>query len=195
MELMTKRSLLRDFIDADLPAFEAYHADPRSLESYGTDEVNPGHARQLIQLFRAWATEQPRHNFQVAIIRRDDAQTLIGCCGLRSKDSEPGKAELGVELAPEYWGRFGYAIEIMRSLVDFGFADLGLREIYGSTVSANTKIWRLATSFAAVAVERPTPAWMMAKGWRQIEWQICRDQWEQGRLTIRSSRMPQVASA
>lgn len=182
MELATKRFVLRDFVDADLPAFEAYHADPRSLALYGADQAKPGHARELFELFKIWAAERPRLNFQVAIIRRDEPQTLIGCCGLRGKDSESGKAELGIELAPEFWGRFGYAIEAMRSLVDYGFADLGLGEIYGGTVSANTKIGRLASSFGAVAVGRPTPAWMVARGWRQIEWQLSRKHWEQGVL-------------
>ena len=186
MELMTKRFMLRDFCDADRPAFEAYHADPRSHELYGANESDSGHAGQLIQLFKGWATEQPRLNFQLAIVRRNEAQTLIGCCGLRSKDSDPGKAELGIELAPEYWGRFGYAIEVMISLADFGFSNRGLKGIYGSTVSANPKIERLATSFGAAAVERPAPTWMMAKGWRQIEWRISRSQWEAGRPTIRT---------
>ena len=175
MQLTTKRFLLRDFVADDLPAFEAYHADPRSSELYGPEEDNPELAGDLVRLFMAWSAEEPRLNYQFAIVRRDGA--LIGCGGLRLRDAGPGRAELGVELAPEYWGRYGYAAEIMKGLVDFGFDDLGLTQIFGSTVSANSKIARLVSAFGAVSVERSTPGWMVAKGWRQIEWQIDRGQW------------------
>lgn len=187
MELLTQRFLLRDFVPQDAPAFEAYHADSRSIELYGPEQSEPGHAKELLDLFRTWAIERPRLNYQLAIVRRAGTQTLIGCCGLRSAGSETGRAELGIELAPEYWGRYKYAIEVMRALVEVGFGELGLQEIYGGTVSANYRIARLVKSFGATAVIRPTPEWMAAKGWSQIEWQVTREQWENGRLTFHSS--------
>jgi [ribosomal protein S5]-alanine N-acetyltransferase len=187
MEIVTKRFLLRDFIEDDAPAFEAYHADPRSLEFYGADEAKPGHAQELLEIFKNWAGEHPRHNYQLAILQRKEPHILVGCCGLRSVDSEARKAELGIELAPNYWGRYGYAIEVMRALVEFGFGSLGLKEIYGGTVSANARIARLVGAFGAVAIARPTPAWMAARGWSRIEWQITRQQWESGRLTRRQT--------
>lgn len=187
MELLTARFLLRDFVPGDAPAFEAYHADSRSLEFYGEDEASPGHAVELIDRFRVWSMERPRLNYQLAIVRRDEVQTLVGCCGLRSAGSGPGKAELGIELAPDYWGRFRYAIEVVRALVEFGFAEMNLREIYGGTVSANSRMARLARSFGATAVVLPTPEWMTAKGWTCVEWRISRTQWENGRLTVQLS--------
>ena len=181
MEIVTKRFLLRDFIEDDAPAFEAYHADPRSLEFYGADEAKPGHAQELLEIFKNWAGEHPRRNYQLAILQRKEPHILVGCCGLRSADPEARKAELGIELAPNYWGRYGYAIEVMRALVEFGFGSLGLKEIYGGTVSANARIARLVGAFGAVAIARPTPAWMAARGWSRIEWQITRAQWESRR--------------
>jgi ribosomal-protein-alanine N-acetyltransferase len=128
----------------------------------------PGHARELIQLFRFWAAARPRLNYQLAIIQRNDPQALVGCCGVRCADSEPGTAELGIELALEYWGRYAYATEVLRGLVELGFGTLELQAIYGGTVSANTRVARLVSSFGATAVVRPT--------------------WEGGRLARRSSR-------
>lgn len=178
MQILTTRFLLRDFVPADVPAFEAYHADPRTLELYGPAQATPGHAKQLLDLFRIWAEARPRLNYQLAIVRRDDVQILIGCCGLRTANTEPGKAELGIEMAPAYWGRYKYAIEVMQALIEFGFGTLELQEIYGRTVSANSRIGRLVASFGATAVNRPTPLWIAAKGWRQIEWKMTREHWE-----------------
>jgi ribosomal-protein-alanine N-acetyltransferase len=190
MEIVTQRFVLRDFIEDDASAFEAYHADPRSLEFYGANEAKPGHAQDLLKMFRNWAGEHPRCNYQLAIIRRKEPAILVGCCGLRRAAAEANTAELGIELAPNYWGRYAYAIEVMRALVEFGFGCLGLKEIYGGTVSANVRMTHLASAFGAVARAQSTPAWMAARGWRRIEWQITRAQWESGRLTLR--RPPDV---
>lgn len=182
MKIETRRFLLRDFEAEDWPAFEAYHADPRSAEFYGEAQSHPDHARELFELFSRWAGEEPRCNYQLAIVRRDAGQTLVGCCGLRRDEPTSPAAELGIELAPDYWGRYRYAVEVMVALAEFGFTGLELREIYGGTVSANSRIARLAESLGARAVVRPAPEWMAARGWQQVEWQIGREQWRE-RLT------------
>lgn len=185
MELTTRRFLLRDFSDADTVAFEAYHSDPRSHEFYGAEHATPEHARELLRLFGKWAAEQPRVNYQLAIVRREQAPALVGCCGLRREHPEADSAELGIELAPQYWGRYAYAIEVMLALVEFGFGALSLQSIYGGTVSANARIARLASAFGATAVTRPTPDWMREKGWTRVEWRIDRQQWEAARRAKR----------
>ena len=180
MEIVTKRFLLRDFVDSDESAFLAYQADPRMLEFYGDEEAKPGHARELLDTFRKWAQERPRSNYQLAIVRRDESRRLVGCCGLRGVDTAAYTAELGIELAPQEWGRHGYAIEVLRALAKFGFDELGLSEIHGSTVSVNARIARLASSLGAVATRQATPAWMTARGWSRVEWRVTREQWEKG---------------
>lgn len=188
MELKTNRFLLRDFTEADTAAFEAYHDDPRSQEFDGAEEGTRKQACQLLALFKAWASSQPRLNYQLAIVRRNSPQVLIGCCGVRCESAEIGTAELGIELAPDYWGRHAYAIEVMNGLVEFAFNTLGLQEVYGSTVSANSRIARLVRAFGATAVAQPSPAWMSSRGWTQIEWRIGKQQWQSGRLTRPSIR-------
>lgn len=194
MEIVTNRFLLREFVDSDIPQFEEYHSDPRSLEFYGAEEAKPGHARELIALFQAWAAEQPRRNYQLAIIQLKVPQALVGCCGVRCSGSEPGTGELGIELAPGYWGRYGYAIEILHALIDFGFGPLELQTIYGRTVSANSRLARLVSSFGATAIDLPTPVWMSGRGWIQVEWRVTRQQWESGWLTLRSRETCQKAA-
>lgn len=186
MEIVTNRFLLRDFEDSDILEFEKYHIDPRSQEFYGTEEAKPGYARELIALFQYWAAEQPRLNYQLAIIQRKAPNALIGCGGVRCAGLELGTAELGIELAPKYWGHYGYAAEILRALIDFGFGTLELQTINGRTASANSRVGRLVGAFGATAATLPTPAWMSAKGWIQVEWKVTRQQWESGHLTLRS---------
>jgi ribosomal-protein-alanine N-acetyltransferase len=181
MEIVTRRFLLRDFTEAERPGFIAYHADPRYLALAGPDVADPQHSQRLFKTFRDWTSEQPRRNYQLAILQRHEPQALVGCCGLRGAGCESGKAELGIELAPAYWARHGYAIEVGRTLLGFGFGDLGLQEICGVTVDANARIARLAEWFGAEAVAtRAGAAWMSARGWNETEWRITRDQWRRG---------------
>jgi len=132
-----------------------------------------------LETFRLWAGERPRRNYQLAIVQLQEPQAMVGCCGLRGAGCETGRAELGVELAPQYWGRYGYALEVTHALLEFGFGDLGLCEIGGFTAGANARVARLASWFGAVAIAtRPGPDWMRARGWRETKWRISRDCWE-----------------
>ena len=178
MEILTGRFLLRDFIEADRAAFVSYQADPRARAFYGPAEPGPDQADRLFETFRSWARERPRLNYQLAIVQRAEPHALVGCCGLRRAGAEPGEAELGIELAPAYWGRYGYAVEVGRALLDFGFGTLGLDAVSGSTVSANGRVQRLAAWFGAeVASVRPGAAWMAEREWSEVRWQIRRDGW------------------
>jgi ribosomal-protein-alanine N-acetyltransferase len=191
MELLTSRFLLRDFMASDRAAFLAYQQDPRYLELHGADEAAPSHAEALFETFKRWGSERPRRNYQLAAARRHEPTSLVGCCGLRMQDCGQGRAELGVELAPDYWGRYAYALEISRALLDFGFDELGLTEIFGVTASAKDRVARLATWFGAtVTARRPGPLWMQARGWTEVEWRITRQDREQAAGTRRPNVAP-----
>lgn len=76
-------------------------------------------------------------------------------------------------------GRYAYAIEVTKALIEFGFHNLGLKEIRGVSVSANLRVTRLAQRYGFVAIgTRPSPNWMSDRSWSQIEWQLTRESWE-----------------
>ncbi|MEH2207159.1 MAG: GNAT family N-acetyltransferase [Nostoc sp.] len=178
MDITTKRFLLRDFVQEDEPAFLAYHADPRYAEFCSPEEVTPDFTYQLFQRFIQWATEVPQCNYQLAIVDRRNLE-LIGCGGLRQDGYAAGQAELGIELAPQHWGRYAYAIEVGKALIDFGFRDLELKEIIGLSVSANLRVSRLAERYGFQAIgTQPGSSWMQMQGWSQIKWQLTRESWE-----------------
>lgn len=157
-EIFTPRLRLRDFTPADEAAFVAYRDDP-------------GQGRSLLERFAAWRKAEPRTNFQLAVCRRDEAETLVGCCGLRGEGMAPGIAEYGLELAPTWQGRYRYAIEITEAMFGYGFDTLQLDEIVGKTTEANDRIHRLAGWYGAV---------LGAHGGGAVEWRIKCDVWRAG---------------
>jgi [ribosomal protein S5]-alanine N-acetyltransferase len=178
MEIFTNRFLLRDFIKQDESAFFAYHADPKYAEFCAPEELAPSYTKNLLELFERWAAELPRCNYQLAIVDRRNLK-LIGCCGLRRESYNSDKAEMGIELAPQFWSRYRYAIEVGKGLIEFGFRDLALKEIRGISVSANHRIARLAKRYGFVEVGTlPSPDWITDRGWSRIEWQLTRESWQ-----------------
>jgi len=181
MEISTRRFLLRDFVAADRPAFLAYHADPRALAFRDPAATGAEAAERLIDAFRPWAGERPRLNYQLAIVPHRAGGPLVGCCGVRCAGQPPGEAGLGIELAPAFWGRHAYAVEVGRALLDYGFGPLGLTAIHGTTISANDRVARLADWFGAEVVGMSQDApWLRERGWSEVRWRLPRERWLDG---------------
>ena len=178
MLIKTDRFLLREFTTEDTPAFVAYHCDPRYAALHGPEKAEPNHLSHLVETFMAWAAEQPRLNYQLAVCHESCLTPLIGCAGLRRAGCPEGEAELGIELAPDVWGRYRYAVEITQALLDLGFRQLQLERMFGVTLSVSESVRRLAEWFGASIVEtRPGPKWLQERGWTQVKWEVTPATW------------------
>jgi ribosomal-protein-alanine N-acetyltransferase len=176
VRITSERFILRDFREQDRSAFLTFQSDPRLLARDGAEASVPGHAESLFQRFNVWASERPRRKYQLAAFHRKWPDKLIGCCGLRGDDGSERKADLGIALAPEYWARYAYAVEIAEALLEFGFRTVGVIEIRGTTASRNDQVGRLARWFGAIE-SGSFPA-SVAGELSQTEWHITREQWE-----------------
>ena len=190
------RFLLRDFEDADRDAFVAYQTDPRYAALYDLDPGDTQRAENLFDLFRAWRQARPRSDFQPGLFEQGTGK-LCGCAGLRGVDDD--EAAIGIELAPGEWGRFGLALEATSALLAFGFEELGLHRVVGSTASGNRRIEKLASRFGAnVVARRDGPAWMSVRGWSEVDWALDREAWENARSVgeaMRRGRAPSGPTA
>jgi ribosomal-protein-alanine N-acetyltransferase len=96
---------------------------------------------------------------------------------------------MGIELAPERWGRFALALDVTTALLEHGFDTLGLKTVRGSTASGNARVAKLASWFgASIVAERDDPAWMGARGWREVDWAVDRNTWRNVRRRNRRVR-------
>jgi len=62
--------------------------------------------------------------------------TLIGCCGLTSIDHINRRAEFSLYIGTEHQG-LGYGKKALKTLLKFGFHDLGLNTIWGECFDGN----------------------------------------------------------
>lgn len=174
--IQARRVILREFAEHDRSDFIRYQTDERYRRLYDFDS-DLSRPNLLFDQFLTWRFETPRTNFQLGLF---DAATadLLGCGGVR--EVAQGTGTLGLELAPDQWGRFRLAVDATVALLTLGFEVLQLETITGDTGTGNRRVEKLAQWFGAELINtREGPAWMQARGWREADWAINRDRWRQ----------------
>lgn len=82
MKIVTKRFLLRDFVELDRLPFLNYRRSTQSTFSE-SNQASPENSARLFETFCTWACEQPRLNYQLAIVQR--REPLRTCWLLRTE--------------------------------------------------------------------------------------------------------------
>jgi ribosomal-protein-alanine N-acetyltransferase len=137
-ELRTERLLLRRWREQDLEPFAALNGDPQVMEHFPamlsraqSDELVARIERSFeVDGYGVWAVEVPGSlpfaGFVGLIAQRDPTYPFAPA------------VEVGWRLAREAWGR-GIATEAARASLEFGFGQLGLREIVSFTTAGNER--------------------------------------------------------
>ena len=133
MQIQTQRLFLREFVTSDWQAVLAYQSDPRYLRFYEWEHRTESEVRAFVQRFVNLQNEQPRTKYQLAITLNGQ---LIGNCGVRFDRANSRVAELGYEIAPDYW-RKGYASEAARAMLALGFDTLNAHRIDAWCIAEN----------------------------------------------------------
>ena len=128
--LMTERLALRPLLPADAEAYAEMRFHPEVAKWLPAPSGDPQAADAAIERFtRSW--EERRYGpWGVFLEGR-----LIGHGGLNYVP-DFGETEVLWALHPKFWGR-GYATEVARAALDFGFGTLGLEMIFAMTLPDN----------------------------------------------------------
>jgi RimJ/RimL family protein N-acetyltransferase len=125
MELRTERLMLREFRLDDEVAVHRYGSDEEVTRYLTWGPNSPTDTTAYLKQVACEAAREPRTSFTLAVATLDDE--LIGVANLTTTDTQ-STGELGYVLARDQWGH-GYATEVARRLIVFGFDELGLRRI------------------------------------------------------------------
>jgi len=96
-----------------------------------TEEETTG----FIQRVLAAQNEQPRRDYTLAVVVRNEDK-LIGGCTINVSNPDNREGWIGYCLNRGFWGK-GYATEAANALVDFGFDRLNLHRIFATCDPAN----------------------------------------------------------
>jgi RimJ/RimL family protein N-acetyltransferase len=151
LELHTKRCVLRQWKNSDLPAWVAMNADPqvrRHFPSTATEEQAFGEAQRCRDAIAQrgwgpWALDIP------------GVMPFAGFVGLITPHYDAPwvpAVEIGWRLARAAWGH-RYATEAAEAVLDFAFTRLLLREIVAITIAANAPSRRVMDRLGMVRDE------------------------------------------
>lgn len=131
----TKRLGLRDWIDSDIPKFIDMNKDSRVME-YFPKLLTADESIAMVHRIRKSIAEL---GFGLWAVEIKDTNEFIGFVGLSVPSFEADFTpcvEIGWRLACSYWGK-GYAQEAARACLDYGFNNLGIKEIVSFTSLLN----------------------------------------------------------
>jgi RimJ/RimL family protein N-acetyltransferase len=135
LERRTERLLLRELVEEDWRAVLAYQSTPAYLRYYEWPQRTPESVQAFLRMLIDYQHETPRQKFQLAVVLPESGE-LIGNCGMRVRDPVLRAGDIGYEFDPRYWGR-GYATEVARAMLAFGFDELGMHRISAHCVADN----------------------------------------------------------
>lgn len=127
--LETERLILRPFTLTDAPRVQALAGAPE-IASTTLTVPHPYEDGMTEAWIETHATAfEARSQAIFGIVLRETSE-LVGAMGLRIHE-EHANAELGYWIGVPYWNR-GYASEAARSVIRFGFENLGLHRVYAT---------------------------------------------------------------
>lgn len=184
MQIETERLVLREIEANDWHAMFDYWTDPRYQRYYPVRHDLEQTVRDLTGQFVASQTQQPRRNWQLAVVSKAEGR-LIGNCGIRVNDPEQREANIGYELNPRYWGH-GYATEAAEAIVAFGFGELNMHRVWAEcnadNIGSARVLERLGMRREAHFREHQ---WFKDRWWDTCIYAVLDHEWQEtGRLNI-----------
>lgn len=141
-KLETERLLFRLYNEADREDFVALFTDESVMEYVDTGVLTIEKAddlwRKLIREFYPKGIDTI-----YAVFTKIDTR-FIGQAWIRPRPSKKEDWEIGYVLKKDAWGK-GFATEIARELIDFGFTELNLPEVFATIDNENYDSIKVAT--------------------------------------------------
>ena len=120
---------MREITDLDLETIFKGLSNPSVIEHYGVSFNNLEETKEQM----IWFADKKQMWWAIC---STDNQTFYGAGGLNDINDVENKAEIGLWLLPDFWGR-GIMKEVVPLICDYGFKNLKLNRIEGFVETEN----------------------------------------------------------
>ena len=134
-QIRTERLILEDMTGQDLASIRRIARDTGVMKYVLIWLENEEQVVGFLQHAIEESVRAGRMDYMLAV-RLPGTREFAGFTFIGIDPGETGTAEVGYVLLPEYWNA-GYASEILRALLAFGFEKLSLHRIYGKCDELN----------------------------------------------------------
>jgi len=179
--LETERLVLRPFTEYDVDNLVELDSDPEVMRFItggrptSRDEIED----VVLPAFLAYYERYGGFDFWAAVEKATGQ--FVGWFHLRPvEDALPDEVELGYRLRRSAWGK-GYATEGSRALVHKGFAELGARRVFATTMVVNVASRRVMEKAGLQFVRtfhQPWPDSIEGEEEGDVEYALLREEWE-----------------
>lgn len=138
MTIQTDRLYIEEISWDDAEVIHKIHSIPE-VDEYNTLGL-PKNLEETKKVIRTAIEDQSNEirNQFAWIVRLKDSDIIIGLCGMFNSADKFKIGEIYYKLIPKYWGQ-GFATEIAKALVNFGFNELHLHRIEAGAAVDNIK--------------------------------------------------------
>ncbi|MBI1878814.1 MAG: GNAT family N-acetyltransferase, partial [Chloroflexi bacterium] len=136
-QLETERLILRELKSTDAESILHYLSDPEVNRYLDTDSPPaPEQAQRLVKSLISLLEKGEGFRWGITPKSGDSAGVVVGTCGFHAWNKPHFRAEIGYELAREYWGQ-GLMAEAIRAILKFGFEEMGLNRVEAMVLAGN----------------------------------------------------------
>lgn len=131
--IQTTKLLLRQIIQADLPNIYKGLSHPKIIPYYGVSFDSLEATQEQMDWYDQLEKEKTGIWWAICDLA---SNTFLGAAGFNNLDHLNKKAEIGMWLLPEYWGK-GIMKEVFPLICNYAFQELKLHRIEGFVESEN----------------------------------------------------------
>jgi RimJ/RimL family protein N-acetyltransferase len=180
--LETEHLVLRRFTEDDVDELVALDGDPEVMRyvTGGRPTSREEIETEVLPAFLGYYERYAGFGFW-AVVEKSSGE-VIGWFHFRPEHSDrPADVELGYRLRRSAWGK-GYATEGSRALVEKGFAELGVKRVYATTMVVNVasrRVMEKAGQRFVRAFHQPWPYPIEGDEEGDVEYALSQAEWEE----------------
>jgi len=125
----TDRLVIREFEEDDLLSLYKIESDPRIVEFIPWSKLST--LNECNRKIKKYISDYKRYKLNSWAVTIKETSEVIGITQLVYSNKIKG-VEIGTKILPEYWS-MGYASELSKAVVRYGFYELGIDEITAVT--------------------------------------------------------------
>jgi len=127
--LKTNRLLLREIVDSDIENIYKGLSNPKVIKHYGVSFDSLEATKEQMN----WYAEKEQLWWTICALNN---KMFYGAAGLNAICTDQKKAEIGLWLLPDFWGK-GIMTEIFPLITNYAFSSLNLKRIEGFVETEN----------------------------------------------------------
>ncbi len=164
IKIETARTELRLIELTDLESIHKLHSLPE------TDEFNtlgiPENIEKTKSIIEPWISENQVKDIKnyTFIIEQKETEKFIGLFGLKLSSAKYNRGEVWYKLHSDLWNK-GYATEVLKMIIDYGFDTLGLHRIEAGCAVENVASIKVLEKVGMIREGRGRRVLPLKSGW------------------------------